>query len=463
MDLTHLLERTAPLGSSLRAKSAVSLRAVAVACFATLVAGVAGCGHGTTVSSPAVTAGPDSGKVGYVNMDALVKVHPLYPQLAHLDEDVQALQLKSVGPQIARSGAGITRQEVALQHELDVAAARTKQTLSGKQKEYAEREQAAIAAAVGAAGGTAAGGGSIEQNVQTQARLQGERVTRTAQANLATYRQQLIAQERTAEATLDRALGERATREYRARADELARKESDYALQLASADSAQRLSLRTKLSNLALDDATRAAVTAQLAALDRKESDAVAAMKNRDQATLTALDAQLHAQVRAGLAQQIGALRKRTVAKLGARTAQTRSQIVGQVGIPAMGGVALPANAGPDLRAKLQTLHERFQHDFSRDASQTIAQFQKTRADLTRRFQALAGADSADQSSANRQIDALQKQRGDLYGQIVAQIDREVKVIAQQRGISVVVSNEVAPAGGVDLTSAAQKDIESLH
>ncbi|MDQ2909215.1 MAG: hypothetical protein M3R44_07700, partial [Candidatus Eremiobacteraeota bacterium] len=91
-------------------------------------------------------------------MDALVKMHPLYPQLAHLDEDVQALQLKSVGPQIARSGADITRQEMQLQHELDDAAARTKQTLNGKQQEYARREQAAIAAAVGAAGGTASGG-----------------------------------------------------------------------------------------------------------------------------------------------------------------------------------------------------------------------------------------------------------------------------------------------------------------
>ncbi len=108
-------------------------------------------------------------------------------------------------------------------------------------------------------------------------------------------------------------------------------------------------------------------------------------------------------------------------------------------------------------------MHQRFQNDFSRDASQTIAQFKKTRADLTRRFTALAGADAVDQNSANRQIDALQKQRGDLYGEMVAQISREVKTIARRRGIDVVVSNEVAPAGGVDLTSEAQKDIESLH
>ena len=45
---------------------------------------------------------------------------------------------------------------------------------------------------------------------------------------------------------------------------------------------------------------------------------------------------------------------------------------------------------------------------------------------------------------------------------MVDQIDREVKTVAQERGVSVVVST-VAPAGGVDLTDDAMKDIETLH
>ncbi|MBC5822309.1 MAG: hypothetical protein GIX01_10055 [Candidatus Eremiobacteraeota bacterium] len=427
-----------------------------------LAFGLAACSHGTTSSEVTATPGPDNGKVGYVNMDALVKVHPLYPQLAHLDDDVAALELRSVGPQIARSGADIARQEAQLQRELDEAADRTKRALGDKQQEYAKQEQAAIAAALGAAG-SQNGSGSIAASVAAQARVQAQRVTAASQANVDTYRRQLVDQERTAAATLDRALGERAAREYRARADELARKESDYALSLASADAAERLSLRTKLSNLALDDATRAEVTKALAALDRKEADAVGAMRNRDQATLAAFQVTLHARVRRELAQQIGSLQKRTVAKINVRQQQAQSQIVGQVGLPPTGGVAVPPGVGPGMRQKLETLHARFQHDFDRDASQTVAQFQRTRAELTRRFHALAGADAADRSGAERQIDALQKQRGDLYGEMVAQINREVKVIAQKRGIGVVVSNVVAPAGGVDLTSEAQKDIESLH
>jgi hypothetical protein len=167
----------------------------------------------------------------------------------------------------------------------------------------------------------------------------------------------------------------------------------------------------------------------------------------------------------ADLRTQVAAVRKRTLAKLGERGVDTNQGVIGQIG---QAGVApnAPAAAGgvtPAMKAKLLALHQKFQHDFNDDASKTIAQFQKTRADLTRRFQQIAGVDAGAQAGAARQMSALQKQRGDLYNEMVAQIGREVKVIAEQRGINVVVSDVVAPAGGVDLTADAEKDIESLH
>ena len=66
-------------------------------------------------------------------------------------------------------------------------------------------------------------------------------------------------------------------------------------------------------------------------------------------------------------------------------------------------------------------------------------------------------------SSDLSEIATLRKKREDLYNQITGQIDREVRLIAQQRGISVVLTDVVAPANGVDLTPDALKDIESLH
>jgi hypothetical protein len=429
-------------------------------------AALAACAHAQTGWPKAAAPVAVDNRVGYVSMERLVKVHPLYPELAHLDDDVAALQLKSVGPQIARSGSDIARQEHDLQRELEAAADRTKKALANKQQEYAKREQAAIDAALGAAAGVhGPSGGAIASGIDRQAQLQARGASAAAQHNFDAYRAQLIDQDRSAVATLQRTLGERAARAFRARADALQRKEADFALQLASDDAAERLSLRTKLSNLALDDASRADVKTQLDALDRKEADSVGAMKNRDQATLAAVAQTLHKQVRGELTQQVGELQKRTYAKISARATQTRAQLSGTLAqLPhAAGGAALPASVDPNMRKKLMALHAQFQGNFNRDASTTIAQFQKTRTDLTRRFQQLAGVDAQAQSGASRQIGALEKQRGDLYGEMVAQIDREVKALAAKRGIGVVVSDVVAPAGGVDLTADAEKDIESLH
>lgn len=418
----------------------------------------------TPVESPRPTA---DARVGYVRMEALVKKHPLYSQLARLDDDLQALQLTSVGSEIARSGAGIALEEKRLQRELDLAASRTKAALAQKQQDYAKREQSAINAALGGAAGTGAGpgGAEIAGGIVAQARVQQRSVLHDAQKNLDTYRTQVIAQDRGAVASLNTSLAERASRTYRARADQLQKAESDAALQLASDDAAERLSLRTKLSNLALDDASREDVKKQLTQIDNKEADALGAMKNRDQETLAVLQKRLHDNVRDELRTQVAAMQKRTLSKINERELSTRQQIVKALtplAAPAAGSANVPAGIAPDMRAKLETLHKKYQSDFNKDASQTIAAFQKTRADLTRRFRELGGVDRRAQAGANQQMDALQKQRVDLYGQMVAQIDREVKTIAQRRGIDVVVSG-VAPGGGVDLTADAEKDIESLH
>jgi hypothetical protein len=426
-----------------------------------LVVALAGCARQVTPGDSG-TPVPGSDKVGFVYMDELVKKHPLYAQLAHLDEDMQALQLKSVGPDLAQSGADISKQEHVLQKELETAADRTNKALQQKQQEYTKREQAAIAAALAAAGVAGAPSGStISTQMANVSRDQAQRAAQAAQSNLDAYRKALIDQDNSAAQTLQHSLADRANRTYRARAEELQKNEADYAYQLASADSVDRLSLRT------LDDASRDDVKKQLDALDQKESDALGAMKNRDQATLLALQKSLHTQIQGELTQEVEKLRARTIANINKRTLDTRTALVGQIsqlnGPAGKSGVALPANVAPDLRAKLTALHQKFASDYKHDAMTTLQAFAKTRADITKRFQDLAGADGAAQSSAGREMDALQKQRVDLYQEMVAQIGREVKTIAARRGIAVVVSAVVAPAGGVDLTTDAEKDIESLH
>ena len=283
--------------------------------------------------------------------------------------------------------------------------------------------------------------------------------------NLGAYKGALIAQDQQAVHSLQMSLGQRAQRTYRATADRLQKAEADFALQQANDDASDRLSLRTKLSNLALDDAARADVKSQLDALDRKEADAVGAMRNRDGATLAALQKRLHDGIAAELNADVVEIHKRTIAKINERTLETRQQLVGQTGGLGAGlaGPNVPGGVSPDMKAKLVALHQKFQHDFNDDATKMIAQFQKTRTDLLRRFGEISGVDEAAQAGADKEMDSLRKQRGDLYNEMVAQIGREVKTIAEKRGIEVVVSDVVAPAGGVDLTADAEKDIESLH
>src|SRR5271156_9270 len=421
---------------------------------------VAACSHAASTGGSAI---PGSGRVGYVRMDELVKVHPLYSQLARLTDDVQALQLRSLGAELASSGVDIRREEIELQHELDAAAAETRDELGRKQREYAKREQAAIMAALGGAVGP--GGNAIANGVAATAQVQEQNAALVAQQNFNAYRNQLIAQGDAATRSLEESLAERAERTYRARAEQFDRAEADFALQQAGNDAAARLSLHTRLSNLALDDASRADVQKQLDALDQKEADALGALKNRDQATLAVLQKQLHDQVHTELAADMAQIRTHMIAKIGERDEDTRRQLLGQLGGPVTvtQGVAVSSAMSPAVRARLQALHDQYQRDFDEDAQQTLAQFRKTRADLTKHFQDISGIDADAQVGASKEMASLQRQRGDLYNEMVEQIDREVKAIAAQRGISVVVSDVVAPAGGVDLTSDAEKDIESLH
>jgi hypothetical protein len=429
---------------------------------------IAGCGRqpGIGTSAGNASAVRDSGSVGYVRMDDLVKKHPLYGQLARLDDDMEAIRLKAVGESLAHSGDDIPREEARLQRELDQAANRTQKTLADKQADYAKREQAAMSAALAAAGSVSGpGGGSIVGGVNAQARVQAQSVAAAAQTNLQTYRKQLVDQDTNAFEAIQQSLNERAERSYRAKAEELQRKEADFSLQQATADASERLSLRTKLDNLALDETARADVKAQLDALDGKESGALAQLKSRDAATLAALQKQLHAELQGELEAQAAAMRKATFAKLGQREIQTRQGLVAQLnGAPLRNGaVAVPASIPPGMRARLDALHEQFQQNFDRDAQKTVAEFQKTRAELTQRYEALHGIDARAQAGAAQQLEALQKQRGELYGQMVSQIESEVRMIAQKRGVHVVFSQVAAPAGGVDLTDEAARDIESLH
>jgi hypothetical protein len=431
------------------------------------VAVLAACNNASTKPGPAA---PGSGTVGYVRMEELVQKHPLYDQLARYDRSIDAFNLTAIAPQVAKTDPHLAERERQLQKELHDAADRTQKLLGEKQQQYQQQESAAIAAAMRGAGQTGPSAAQIAGSVNATAQQQQSGVASQARRDLDSYRKTLQKQDQAQIAAAQKALADRANRTYHAKAEELQSKESALSLKLASDDAAQRLALRTKLSSLALDDAAREDAQKQLNALDRKEADALAALRNRDQQALAALNAELHDQVQTDLSAQAAAIQKRSIGSLSQRQASLVKQVTTQSGPVVRTNVVngrvqqqINPNLPPALRSRIEQLHNDYQKRFQDDAKTTIADFEKTRQDLSRRYALLHGIDAGSQRSAQNQIESLRKKRGDLYDQMVAQIDREVRLIAQQRGISVVLTNVVAPAGGVDLTPDALKDIESLH
>jgi hypothetical protein len=424
---------------------------------------LAACSHATGAPGPAPSG---NGRIGYVRMQDLVKAHPLYPQLAQIDDTIQALDLSALAPQALAAGPELKRETDALNAQLAAAAKRTNDLINAKGHDYQAREDAAIAAAMRAAGvSDAASVDAVRAQLDATARGQSAGVNAQAQSDLASYRKQLEAQDMAEIAAAQRTLAARADRTYRAKADELTAQEAAASLKLANDDAAERLSLRTKLTSLALDDTQRDDANKQLAALDQREADALAALRNTDQQTLTTLKNQLSAQIDGDLRAQIGPIRERSLQRYQERERELHGEFTPQTA-PLVGGAAIAAanpNLSPELRKRILALHADYTAAFQRDAKATIDDFNRTRADLSRRYAALSGTDASANAGLQAEMQSLQKKRADLYAEMVDQIGREVKTIAQQRGISVVVNDVAAPAGGVDLTDDAMKDIQTLH
>ena len=201
---------------------------------------------------------PDVRGIGYVRVDEVVKKHPLYGQLSQIDSNIDALGLRALAPSVPKTGAEIARETSELNHELQVAQTRANQQLQSKQTEYGQREQAAIRAALVAAGENP--GAAPGQAMQNTAASQAANVAAQANSDFAQYQAAVLAQDNNAVRAVSEQLQARAEAQFRQKADELTAKESAASLEMATKDSPQRISLRAKLSNLALDDAARAQV-----------------------------------------------------------------------------------------------------------------------------------------------------------------------------------------------------------
>lgn len=430
-----------------------SSKAVALALAAAIA--ISGCAREPSATDPTVRG------IGYVRVTDVLKKHPLYPQLSQIQDAIDALSLKSLGPgAVPRTSAQIAEQTKELNRELQQAQDRANSILRRKQQDYQSREQAAIRAAVGAAGAGTNGSQPVQQ-MQNVSAAQAQQVTAQANADFQAYQQSVIAQDNAAVRQVSQQISARADRTYRQKATELQEKESQLSLQLSQQDASKRLDLRMKLNSLALSDALRKQYRDQLAEIDSNESAIVARQRVQDQKTLADYQKQLQQQTAAQITAQAAKIHDATRAKLASRRNEVSQQVSSQMqGLQPQG---IPANLPAATRDKIAQIDKQYKAQFQADAQKTIQEYQATKADLDAQYQALQGADGAAGVASNKQLTQLQRQRDDLYNKMVDQIKSDAGSVAAKRGLRVVFMNIEGAAGGIDLTSDVEKDIESLH
>jgi hypothetical protein len=430
-------------------RSANSRRRWVVAFFAVTVATLAGCGRVDVHS-------PDIRGMAYVRLDDVVKHHPLYPQLAQLGDAIAAIGLQVSAPRVPLSAGQIAEQTKILNAQLQQAQDRANKTLAQMQQSYAQREQQAVAAALTAAGVSGAGAYAASQMSATSAQQQ-QQAAEAANQDLMAYQQSVISEDNAAVNSIARQLQMQAAQKYRAKAEELQQNETDLSLRITQQDAAQRLAIKTRLSNLALDESTHQQLQSQLNALDSKEAAAIQTQRAADAKILQAYQAQLSAETSAAVQSQAGAINAQTRSKIESRRDEVGAQL------RSIGPAALPANLPPAVQSRIAGIHKQFVAQFQADAQKIVAQYNATKSDLDAQFQALHGADVGATGKTAVELTSLRQRQNDLTAQITSQIQREAQRLAAERGFTVVFSNPEAATGGYDLTNELIKDVESLH
>lgn len=426
------------------AKSPLALLALAAAVVSV------GCSH-VDVHSNTVRG------VAYVRVDEVIKHHPLYPQVAQIEDAMTAINLEATIPRAPLTPAEIAQQTKDLNKQLKDAQDRASAILQQKQQQYAEQERKADIAALRAAKIDPQAAG-IGAQISATSQQQMAQAAQAAQQNLAQYQQSVVSQDNAAVSAVAQQLSKSADQKLRARADQYQQQETDLQLRLSQQDASQRLALKTKVNNIAMDAEARKAVTAQLAAIDKREAGQINAMRAEHAKELAAYQAQVRAETNKQIQAQISTIHSQTRAKL-----QTHQQEVGRQ-LQGLGAAPVPRQSiPPDVRKKLMAIHQDIAGKFQADAQAAINEYNTTKGDLDREFAALHGEDVGATGAAGKQLRDLQKRHSDLLAQIQSQIQREATKLAKDMGFTVVLDNVQAAPGGYDLTNDLIHDVESLH
>ncbi|MDQ6780783.1 MAG: hypothetical protein M3Z37_06485 [Candidatus Eremiobacteraeota bacterium] len=437
----------------------------------TLVA-LAGCSHRQNnegvqnllgVSTPGLTAGP--GNVGYVDLDVIVKAHPLHDQLAAMDRQIAVLRQQSVSVPSGMSAA----QNAAysdMQRELDAAQQRFQQDLAQRRAVYERREADAIgqlqASTLGAQKGNA---GGVLGGLQQQYGDQAKQLQKQALSTLDSFRSALFKQDADHLRHVQQLLASDVQTKTKQRINQVSAAETKFQVDLARRNQSIRLNLQAKLQNLALADKDRSAYSAQLKALDQAEATSISALRAKDNADLSAYEKSLQSQAAA----KFDAERKRTQAATQATLVKRQHDVQTAMGpqMQALGGKFQQqlADANKRLandanyRSQAQGLHTKMQAAYVGEANQVAASYRDTRRALIGKYSAIAHMQFQDNQAIAAQMDKIAADRRDLLAKIVDQVRVQVQRIAAQNGVSIVFQSVRGAGSALNLTQAVTKAI----
>jgi hypothetical protein len=375
-----------------------------------------------------------------VDVNALLRRHPLYSALGQYDRQIAVLQ-GTLRTQFTNTDAAIDNASASVRRDLS----RTAQFASSSSATAPVPNMPALSKQENA--------GNIDRSMQQTYESQHAALQGTAQRDMESYRAALLNQQQHAYQTFLQSVTDRTQRAYNARAQELREQESALLLDLARRDAPQRLMLRAKLQTLALNATRRAELESQLRAIQHREDAAVASLRRTDAKILTAYEQQLRRKADGDIAQMQTSLQNRTAANLAARERVLAAQTSNA------SGLHLPAP--PANKANSAEMQSAYNSLANAPAANTSA-YGAANRDLTQHFAALRSANDADTQSIRSQIASLEHDKAALRAKMIAQIMWEAGQVAKSRGYGSVYPATSAPAGSADVTSAVASALRSL-
>ena len=430
-------------------------RAALALCGVVAIVGLAGCGQ-----HAGALFGHASSRVGYVDLDKVVAVHPLHEQLDSMQNQITLLNGQAQNAPLPQTPAQVQEMD-KMQADLAAVQRNFEAEMTRRRSYYEQREAVAIGALQAKVSGTSA---PIAQRYGQQA----QQIQTGALKAYGDYQKQLYASDSAHLRDVSRSLQQDVGGKIDARRKQLEKQETDYQISLARQSQTQRLNLKTKLEDLNLSADERAQYTSQLQNIETREEAMVNALKAKDNADLRAYEDQLQRDAAAQFNAARTAALASTTQKLQARQKETsatlRTQLsgIGTQYEKQLASVNKQMQDNPATRDEMNKIHVENQSQYEAEFTKALAAYEQTRRDLVAKHSAAAHMQFLDSVQLQTQAQSLEAQRRDLYGKILSQVESQITDVARNAGVALVFTQVRGSGSATDLTDQVEKAIAAL-